>query len=274
VAVLSTTIVNAADAMVAVGDSLTAKIWYDGCDGVNYSPDGTGLLDVANATWSRYYLGAAAAGSSVPCTMVGSSPYTAVTMPSERPAKNLVWTNSGLSGDGIVNLEANVASRITTYISGTGTTSVVLLFIGINDGVGDGNGMIGPTDTGVFATKYESVITQIKAAKAATKIVCITPLSAGEMWGTSGGVPVYTGNSGSHDTTIDTMCATIRTLAATYSTGLVDLRTLGARYQSIHNTNNDASGILTKVGDGRHLTTDGAVWVGQQVRSQLTLMAA
>lgn len=273
-AVLATTAVHPADTATACGDSLTAKIWYQGCDGVLFSPPGTGLKDVANATWASIYLASSANGAAVPCGLSGASPRTAYCVPSENPSKNLTWVNSGLSGDGIVNLEANVASRITVNMPGTGSTSVLFLFIGINDGVGDGNGMGGtPTDTGVFATKYESVITQTLAAKPAAKIVCMTPLSAGELWGLSNGVPVYTGNSGSHDATIDTMCASIRTLAATYSLGLVDLRRLGALYQSVNNPGNAASGILTKVGDGRHLTTDGAVWVGQQVRSQLTMMA-
>jgi len=98
-------------------------------------------------------------------TDIGRSPSRGGYYRTSEPPLDIVWINSGQSGDRISNIEANVAGRITAY-----QLQAIILAIGVND-------LRFGTSLGTFSTLFNSTVDQARAAQpglniAATGIFC------------------------------------------------------------------------------------------------------
>ncbi len=254
--------IAAGSVVVCVGDSLTAKGWYLGDDGANH-PGSPSLVTLVNQTWNTVRNGRSTSTAKYRIRSVGRNGGRRAA--AQNQSKITTWINSGVSGNRIRDIVGTVAARITNY-----NPDIVFLFVGINDF--DGAAPAAEiTSPAAFTADYESTIDQILAARPTCKVICMTPMCAGEMWTTINGVNSFSGNAGGNDATIDAGAASIVASAATKGVYSINMRQWAADYEAVNNLSNAATGIITKPADGVHMSVTGALAMCAFVRTQINI---
>lgn len=194
---------------------------------------------------------AAAVAVSGRALATGSGRAVAATVP-EDP---IVPIMSGVPGDEISSIAANVPGRITDY-----NPDVVFLFVGVND-------CLVATPLANFNASYDTVLAGIRAY-ADIPVCCLSIFEIGEQW-VSGPLrwdnhydpppsdPTFTPSIAQYDTQIQT-AVTDSTLS---NAEFLDLRAPTLAYEAAHNTPEPgaADGVLTY--DGVHPNARGQNWI-------------
>ncbi len=236
-------------------DSLTATLWYDGRD--NASSEGhPNLPDLINANWAVVRR---AHCTGRRCVSTGRNATSAVV---ENPGKSITVVNSGVSGNRIADVLADLNARVIAH-----APDVIWFFCTLNDATGK-LGAVSPTDLTVYMASVASFVTQVRAALPNCQIIMLGAMCDGELWADN--PPRFSGNS--LDTNIDAFNTALHAYAvATDGCYWAGIRDWAAGYESVHNTPAPgvATGIITRPGDGAHQRQVGALamdaWAYTQV---------
>jgi len=226
---------------VFVGDSITNAGWFDAAQSTQ---GGTNLLmqQIAPRNTSL---------------AVNGSPQNLRPSAGASSARGVLAIKSGVNGNKISDIEANIAGRITNYFP-----DVVVLEAGINDAAA----VPDPTPTPTFRASYDNVLATVIATLPSVQIVCLSCLCDGELWNASPS-PHFAGNA--FDAFIETIDGQIQASALAHGAYYVDVRTALALSESTLNTPAPgvASGILTL--DGIHPNATGQRLMYDGVRTVL-----
>jgi len=159
---------------------------------------------------------------------------------------SLTIVNSGVGGNKIADIEADVAARITDH-----NPDVVVLWVGVNDASAG-------TLAAAFRADHDSTLAQILAWDPTVQIVCVSILLSGELWSSVG--PAFAGNA--FDAAIDALNVEIAASAAAAGVTYVDIRTPGALYESQVNLPEPGNTLGFLTNDGLHVFGVGEVLVG------------
>lgn len=204
---------------VFVGNSITKRGWFSATESTD---SGTDLLmqQIAPSNTSLN---------------VNSFQGTNISMATARaqPARGLTAINSGVNGDTIADIEADIAGRITNF-----APDVVVIEVGINDATA----IPDPTPVEDFRASYDNVLETVQEALPDVQIVCVGMLCDGELWAESPS-PHFAGNPS--DAAIDLLEAQIQESAEAHGAYYIDVRTAGAVAESVLNT--PAPGVNTGI---------------------------
>lgn len=151
---------------------------------------------------------------------------------------------AGVSGNKVTNLFLRLESDVLKK-----NPTTVVIWIGVND-VWHKKGGTG-TDAYTFEKFYELIIQKLQETQ--IKVVICTPAVIGEK----------TDSSNGQDKDLDQYAGIIRKLATQYNCELVDLRKSFTEYDSLNNSENKSTGILTA--DGVHLNDAGNQFVAEEM---------
>jgi lysophospholipase L1-like esterase len=226
--------------IVFVGDSITKAGWFD----ENQSTQGA-----TNLLVQQIYPRVSALSANASPVSISLSSVTAQGAPAIRAI------NSGVNGNTVANIEADIAGRITNYFP-----DIVVIEVGINDAAA----VPVPTPILDFRASYDNILATVKATLPSVQIVCVGILSDGELWAASP-TPHFAGNT--YDTEIEIFEAQIAASAAAHGAAYVSVRTPAALSESTLNTPAPgiAAGILTL--DGVHPNATGQVLMSTAVRT-------
>jgi lysophospholipase L1-like esterase len=249
-----TTPVSPLDIIVFVGDSITEQGWFN---------PAVAAIDAGFVP--RVSPGGRATGA----VGVATGKVASVTPTSFTPSLQVV--NSGESGDGVQNIVANVATRITAF-----NPTLVVLEVGVNDCLGD-------TDLGLFTTDYNSILDQTIAANPGVKIMCVPIITIGEQWKTVSGVPQWNDklvpppSNPTFTPWIDDYNAVIQAACTRVGANYVETRNEYLAYESTHNTPQIGSfdNVLTlplpSNPNGVHPNSAGQVFLGNIWQTHLVV---
>lgn len=222
-----------------VGDSITAFGWYAA---------GGGFVSQVNASIASLP-STVSPGVNVGASfgIAASSAGTARNLP-VNPTQ-LSVTSSGVVGNKIADIEADVPGRITNF-----NPDVIVIEVGVNDVIGGTAG----TD---FSTSYASVLDQIIAWNPTRQIGCVSILCYGEQW--------QAGGDHWGPNTLDAQIADFngRILAAANTRGAtyIDMRTPLGVWETQNNLPGPpgtATGNFTNSGDPVHPSGAGQTLMG------------
>lgn len=197
------------DRLHFVGDSLTAAFWY------------TGLVTLINASNEgvRQRSARVVGRQSRTVGIVGKS--RAVISP-----RSISVTTSGVSGDRIANIAADVPGRITSF-----APTVIVIDCAINDSTDIFNTLT--TEAAVMVT-WGTFLTAVAAANPNARIAITSTFCRGENWGVG---PLWN-NSGTNQTDLvqDSLNAALAALAAARGYEFIDFRAALLAGEAINNT--------------------------------------
>jgi lysophospholipase L1-like esterase len=168
------------------------------------------------------------------------------------PASPVTWVNSGVSGNRLFNIAADVPGRITQY-----NPTVVIIACEINDVI---NGF--RTDL-QSQTDLTTIITQTRAAIPSVRLLFVAALTHGELWTTG---PV--GNN-ADDALIDSKTAALQTTCDTLSVCFANPRATLWQWEQANNLSNVASGPSILTSDGIHPNDNGKLWLSAVAFSKI-----
>ncbi|MBU2526877.1 MAG: SGNH/GDSL hydrolase family protein [Bacteroidetes bacterium] len=147
------------------------------------------------------------------------------------------FIGAGIGGDKVYDLYLRLENDVLKH-----QPDIVFIYVGIND-VWHKSDFGTGTDLDKFEKFYRAIIRKIQAQGA--QVICVTPTFIGEKWDASN----------PQDGDLNAYAKTIKKIAKSTESGLVDLRTIFLEYSRTHNPENLEKGILTT--DRVHLNETG-----------------
>jgi hypothetical protein len=230
-----------------LGDSRTVDGWF--------SSNG-GLLDQLHAAWIAIDVARAGTPSGTPLRFDTISAGTAP------GAQNVVVTQSGVSGNKVADILADVPNRFTVF-----NPDVCFLWVGIND-------VINATALGTFTTQYGSLLDAMHAAKPNCQIVVMSDPFYGEQWVATNPLTWFLTGATGPTFGFNATTAALAVARPSYCT-YVELSGPALIYESTHNPPAGAGGadggIISRTGDIHGLHPNATV--GQQFLSSVVFGA-
>jgi lysophospholipase L1-like esterase len=152
-------------------------------------------------------------------------------------AQDFEFVGAGIGGNKVYDLYLRLEDDVLKH-----NPDLVFIYVGIND-VWHKTDFGTGTDLDKFEKFYRAIIAKIQAQGA--EVICVTPTFIGENWDASN----------PQDGDLNQYAKTIKKIATSTRSGLVDLRTIFLEYSKTHNPENLEKGILTT--DRVHLNDTG-----------------